>query len=49
LIPEHVQIKDYEQDALSKFRKVLSDDWYFGHKAYITAYCGEEFRPKLPS
>jgi hypothetical protein len=28
---------------------MLSDDWYFGHKAYITAYCGEEYRPKLPS
>ena len=34
---------------MSRFRKMLTDDWYFGHKAYITAYCGEEFRPKLPS
>ena len=31
------------------FRKMLSDDWYFGHKSYITAYCEESFRPKLPS
>ncbi len=28
---------------------MLSDDHYFGHKAYITAYCEESFRPKLPT
>jgi hypothetical protein len=28
---------------------MLSDEAYFGHKAYLTVFCGEEFRPKLPS
>jgi len=49
LIPEHITLKDFEEEGMLRFRKMLSDDWYFGHKAYITAYCGEEFRPKLPS
>ena len=31
------------------FRNMLKDDWYFGHKAYLTCYCQEDFRPKLPS
>jgi hypothetical protein len=31
------------------FRNMLKDDWYFGHKAYLTVYCQEDFRPKLPS
>ena len=31
------------------FRNMLTDDWYFGHKAYLTAYCQEDFRPKLPT
>lgn len=28
---------------------MLADEWYFGHKAYITCFCDEGFRPKLPS
>ena len=28
---------------------MLSDDSYFGHKSYLTCYCQEDFRPKLPS
>ena len=31
------------------FRNLLTDDAYFGHKAYLTAYCEESFRPKLPT
>ena len=31
------------------FRNMLTDDSYFGHKAYLTAYCEESFRPKLPT
>ena len=49
LIPEHIQINSFEKDALPLFRNMLTDDWYFGHKAYLTAYCQEDFRPKLPS
>jgi len=49
LIPEHIPIKDFEKDAMPLFRNLLTDDSYFGHKAYLTAYCQEDFRPKLPS
>jgi len=28
---------------------LLTDEAFFGHKAYLTVYCGEDFRPKLPS
>lgn len=31
------------------FRNMLTDENYFGHKAYLTCYCQEDFRPKLPS
>ena len=31
------------------FRNMLTDEWYFGRKAYLTAFCQEDFRPKLPT
>jgi hypothetical protein len=49
LIPEYIQMKDFENDGMNNFRSLLSDEAFFGHKAYLTVYCGEEFRPKLPS
>lgn len=49
LIPEYVRMNNFEKDGMANFRNFLNDDAYFGHKAYLTAYCGEEFRPKLPS
>jgi len=49
LIAEHIAVNDFEKDAVPLFRKLLSDESYFGHKAYLTCYCGEDFRPKLPS
>lgn len=49
LIPEHVSITNFEAQALPLFRQLLSDEQYFGHKSYLTCYCKEEFRPKLPS
>lgn len=48
LIPETISIKNLEQ-ASDLFRKYLSDEHYFGKKAYLTAYCQNEFRPKFPS
>jgi hypothetical protein len=30
-------------------RKVLSDDHYFNKRTFVTCYCDNEFRPKLPS
>lgn len=30
-------------------RKVLSDDHYFNKKSFVTCFCDNEFRPKLPS
>lgn len=49
LIPQYIQISDFERDGLSNFRSLLTDEAFFGHKAYLTVYCGEDFRPKLPS
>jgi hypothetical protein len=49
LIPEYVSLKDFEKDGLGTFREMLQDEVYFGHKAYLSVYCGEEFRPRLPS
>lgn len=48
LIPEHISIESLEQ-AEQIFRKHLADDYYFGKKSYLTAYCENEFRPKFPS
>jgi hypothetical protein len=48
LIPETIDIKSLDQ-ASDLFRKYLSDEHYFGKKAYLTAYCQNEFRPKFPS
>jgi len=49
LIPEYINMKDFDKDGMQNFRNLLSDECYFGHKAYLTVFCGEEFRPKLPS
>jgi len=49
LIPEYIPMKDFDKDGMENFRSLLSDEAFFGHKAYLTVYCGEEFRPKLPS
>ena len=34
---------------MALLRRVLSDEHYFGKKSYVTCYCDNEFRPKLPS
>jgi hypothetical protein len=49
MIPEHIDIKSFSADGVNMFRHMLSDDYYFGKKAYLTCYCENEFRPKLPS
>jgi len=49
MIPEHVNIKDFETDGMGLFRHMLNDDYYFNKKAYLTCYCDNEYRPKLPS
>ena len=49
LIPESIMIKDFEKDGQELMRKVLSDDHYFSKKTYVTCFCDNEFRPKLPS
>ena len=36
-------------EAKDLARKHLSDEYYFGKKAYLTCYCENEFRPKFPS
>lgn len=48
LVPERVAIEDLSQ-AQELLRKHLSDEYYFGKKAYLTCYCENEFRPKFPS
>lgn len=48
LIPEHVPVESVEQ-AQDLFRAHLGDEAYFGKKAYVTAYCQNDFRPKFPS
>ena len=49
LIPEYIKMNDFEKDGAPRFREFLNDEAYFGHRAYLTVFCGEEFRPKLPS
>ena len=49
LIPENISVKNFSSETMALFRKMLNDEWYFGHKSYITCYCDEGFRPKLPS
>ena len=49
LIPEYIEMKNFDKDGMDRFREFLTDEAYFGHKAYMTVFCGEEFRPRLPS
>ena len=49
LIPEKINIRDFEQDGIELLRGILADDHYFNKKTYATCYCENEFRPKLPS
>jgi len=49
LIPEYLTFKDFQNEGIPLLRNLLSDDMYFNHKAYLTCYCDESFRPKLPS
>jgi hypothetical protein len=49
MIPEHISIKDFHNESMPLFRNMLSDDHYFGRKSFLTCYCENEFRPKLPS
>ncbi len=49
LIPEFISIKDFDKEGMELLRKVLSDDHYFNKKTFVTCYCDNEFRPKMPS
>lgn len=49
LIPEPISIKDFDKEGMALLRKLLSDDYYFNKKSYVTCFCDNEFRPKLPS
>lgn len=49
LIPEPIKINNFDTETMELLRKVLSDDHYFNKKTYVTCYCDNEFRPKLPS
>lgn len=42
-------ITDFQNQGMNLFRRLLTDDQYFGKKTYITCYCENEARPKLPS
>jgi hypothetical protein len=48
-IPEHVDVRNFEKKGLDLFRHMLNDDYFFNKKAYLTCYCDNDFRPKLPS
>lgn len=49
MLPEHIKLDDFKGAGMSLFRHMLTDDYYFGQKAYLTCYCENEHRPKLPS
>lgn len=49
MLPEHIKLDDFKGANMNTFRHMLSDDYYFGQKAYLTCYCDNEHRPKLPS
>lgn len=49
LIPEKIRLSNFERDGLPLFRKILSDDYYFGKKTYVTCFCGHNFKPSFPS
>jgi hypothetical protein len=48
-VPEYLTFKDFEKEGLPLLRSLLTDDMYFNNKSFITCYCEESFRPKLPS
>lgn len=49
LVPEYVSFDDFHKEGLPLLRSLLTDEMYFGNKAFVTCYCDDSFRPKLPS
>ena len=49
LIPESLSFKNFDADGIEMLRKSMSDDHYFNKKSYITCFCDNDFKPKMPS
>ena len=48
LIPENITLNSIDE-GLPLIRKMISDDYYFNHKAYVMCYCEHTDQPYLPS
>jgi hypothetical protein len=49
LIPENLSVSEFDGKDMRMLRKYLSDESYFSKKTFITCYCDNEFKPKMPS
>lgn len=49
LLPEKVDLSNFQSEKWPILRRLLSDDHYFTKKSYVTGYCMPDFAPSLPS
>ena len=49
LLPERIDLANFQSEKWPLLKKALSDDHYFNKKTYVSGYCMPEFSPVLPS
>mgnify|MGYP006951862395 CR=1 FL=1 len=49
LVPEKVRLTDQWEQGIDLLRRSLGDDHYFNKKTYVSCYCSNSFKPKIPS
>ena len=49
LLPEKVDLSNFQTEKWHLLKKLLSDDHYFNKKTYVCGYCMADYNPTLPS
>lgn len=49
LLPEKVDLTNFQSEKWQLLKRLLSDDHYFNKKTYVTGYCMSDFNSTLPS
>ncbi len=49
LLPERVDLANFQSEKWPLVRRLLNDDHYFNKKTYVCGYCMSDYAPTLPS
>lgn len=49
LLPEKIDLNNFQVEKWQNVKRLLSDDHYFNKKTYMCGYCMTDFNPTLPS